>query len=165
MAKTLLWVTYCCKPFLPFKLELQAANTTRRRDHLTFSYLRPVCSVPCMENLMLKVFIEILNANLQLVLKSLFKAYHKLLVKYQFLGATLYMFLNIMYLIVWKLESIGEKGKVWFNHMFLLVLKLLALLNNQLYFIILGPTDFATFLFWKVAVPAALPQNGYREHG
>ena len=35
----------------------------------------------------LKVFIEILNANLQLVL-----------VKYQFLGATLYLFLNIMYL-------------------------------------------------------------------
>ena len=84
---------------------------------------------------------------------------------WQFLGATLYMFLNIMYLIVWKLESIGEKGKVWFNHMFLLVLKLLALLNNQLYFIILSPTDFATFLFWKVAVPAALLQNGYREHG
>ena len=81
------------------------------------------------------------------------------------MGATLYMFLNIMYLIVWKLESIGEKGKVWFNHMFLLVLKLLALLNNQLYFIVLSPTDFATFLFWKVAVPAALLQNGYREHG
>ena len=48
---------------------------------------------------MLKVFIEILNANLQLVvLKSLFKAYH--ISKNQFLGATLYMFLNIMYLIV-----------------------------------------------------------------
>ena len=90
---------------------------------------------------------------------------HTILVKYQFLGATLFMFLNIMYLIVWKLESIGEKGKVWFNHMFLLVLKLLALLNNQLYFIILSPTDFATFLFWKVAIPAALLQNGYREHG
>ena len=29
-----------------------------------------------MKNLMLKVFIEILNANLQLVLKSLFKAYN-----------------------------------------------------------------------------------------
>ena len=29
-----------------------------------------------MKNLMPKVFIEILNANLQLVLKSLFKAYH-----------------------------------------------------------------------------------------
>ena len=29
-----------------------------------------------MKNLMLKVFIEILNANLQLVLKSLFKTYH-----------------------------------------------------------------------------------------
>ena len=169
-----------------------------------------------MKNLMLKVFIEILNANLQLVLKSLFKAY-------QFLGATLFMFLNIMYLIVWKLESIGEKGKVYgvrsppkvivwilnsslkfllefystcschcskhtilvkyqflgatlylimyrivwklVNHMFLLVLMLLALLNNQLYFIILSPTDFATFLFWKVAVPVALLQNGYREHG
>ena len=63
-----------------------------------------------MKNLMLKVFIEILNANLQLVLKSLFKAYHSS--KNQFLGATLYMFLNIMYLIVWKLESIGGKGKV-----------------------------------------------------
>ena len=90
---------------------------------------------------------------------------YTILIKYQFLGAILYMFLNIMYLIVWKLESIGEKGKVWFNHMFLLVLKLLALLNNQLYFIILSPTDFATFLFWKVAVPVALLQNGYREHG
>ena len=51
------------------------------------------------------------------------------------------------------------------NHMFLLVLMLLALLNNQLYFVILSPTDFATFLFWKVAVPAGLLQNGYREHG
>ena len=49
--------------------------------------------------------------------------------------------------------------------MFLVVLKLLALLNNQLYFIVLSPTDFATFLFLKVAVPAALLQNGYREHG
>ena len=29
-----------------------------------------------MKNLMLKVFIEILNTNLQLVLKSLFKTYH-----------------------------------------------------------------------------------------
>ena len=29
-----------------------------------------------MKNLMLKVFIEILNANLKLVLKSLFKTYH-----------------------------------------------------------------------------------------
>ena len=99
---------------------------------------------------MLKVFIEILNANLQLVLKSLFKAYHKLLVKYQFLGATLYMFLNIMYLIVWKLESIGEKGKVWFNHMFLLVLKLLALLNNQLYFIILSQQILQHFFSEKL---------------
>ena len=35
------------------------------------------------------IFIEILNANLQLVLKSLFKTY-QLSVKYQFLGATLY---------------------------------------------------------------------------
>ena len=75
---------------------------------------------------MLKVFIEILNANLQLVLKS--RSRHTILIKYQFLGATLYMFLNIMYLIVCKLESIGGKGKVWFNHMFLLVLKLLTLL-------------------------------------
>lgn len=49
---------------------------TRPEDHLTFSCLRPFCSVPCMKNLMLKVFIEILNANLQLVLKSLFKTYH-----------------------------------------------------------------------------------------
>ena len=49
---------------------------TRPEDHLTFSYLRPFCSVPCMKSLMLKIFIEILNANLQLVLKSLFKAYH-----------------------------------------------------------------------------------------
>ena len=29
-----------------------------------------------MKNLMLKVFIEILNTNLQIVLKSLFKTYH-----------------------------------------------------------------------------------------
>ena len=50
-----------------------------------------------MKNLMLKVFIEILNA-IQLVLKSLFKAYH--ISKISVLGATLYMFLNIMYLIV-----------------------------------------------------------------
>ena len=42
---------------------------TRPEDHLTFSYLRPFCSVPCVKNLMLKVFIEILNTNLQLVLK------------------------------------------------------------------------------------------------
>ena len=63
-----------------------------------------------MKNLMLKVFIEILNDNLQLVLKSSFKAYH--ISKNQFLEATLYVFLNIMYLIVWKLESIGGKGKV-----------------------------------------------------
>ena len=49
---------------------------TRPEDHLTFSYLIPFCSVPCMKNLMLKVFIEILNASLQLVLKSLFKTYH-----------------------------------------------------------------------------------------
>ena len=136
-----MWQKHSCK--LPTAVSpschsnLNCKLQTRPEDHLTFSYLRPVCSVPCMENLMLKVFIEILNANLQLVLKSLFKAYHKLLVKYQFLGATLYMFLNIMYLIVWKLESIGEKGKVWFNHMLLLLMKLLALLNNQLYFIII----------------------------
>ena len=55
---------------------LNCTLQTRPEDHLTLSYLRPFCSVPCMKNLMLKVFIEILNANLQLVLKSLFKAYH-----------------------------------------------------------------------------------------
>ena len=139
-------MTYCCKPFLPFKLELHFANVTRRPlDVLIFETCLqcPMHEKPDPKGLY----------------------WHTILVKYPFLGATLYMFLNIMYLIVWKLESIGEKGKVWFNHMFLLVLKLLALLNNQLYFIILSPTDFATFLFWKVAVPAALLQNGYREHG
>ena len=32
---------------------------TRPEDYLTFSYLRPFCSVPWMKNLMLKVFIDI----------------------------------------------------------------------------------------------------------
>ena len=67
----LLHVCPSCHSNLNCKLQ------TRPEDHLTFSYLKPVCSVPCMKNLMRKVFIEILNANfIQLVLKLLFKAYH-----------------------------------------------------------------------------------------
>ena len=110
-----------------------------------FLYLRPVCSVPCMKNLMLKVFIEILNSNLQLVLKSLFKAYHILVIKISVFGSYTVHVLKCYVSYCVKTRIHWGKRQSLVNHMFLLVLMLLALLNNQLYYIILSPTDFATF--------------------
>ena len=88
---------------------------------------------------MLKVLIEILNANLQLVLKSLFKAYHTS--KISVLGS------YTVHVLEYYVSYCVKTRIHWGKRQSLLVLKLLELLNNQLYFIILSPTDFATFLF------------------
>ena len=98
-----------------------------------------------MKNLMLKVFIEILNANLQLVLKSLFMTYH--ISKISVFGSYTVHVLEYYVSYCVKTRIHWGKRQSLVNHMFLLVLMLLALLNNQLYFIVLSPTDFATFLF------------------
>ena len=87
---------------------------------------------------MLKVFIEILNAYLQLVLKS-----YKILVFGSYAVHVLKYYVS--YCVKTRIHCGKRQSLV--NDMFLLVLMLLALLNNQLYFVILSPTDFATFLF------------------
>ena len=99
---------------------------------------------------MLKVFIEILNANLQLVLKSLFKAYH--ISKISVFGSYTVHVLEyyVSYCVKTRIHW-GKRQSLVYNHMLLLVLKLLALLNtgNQLYFIILSTTGTAeTILRW-----------------
>ena len=103
-----------------------------------------------MKNLMLKVFIEMLNANLQLVLKSLFKAYHISIISV-FGSYTVHVLKYYVSYCVKTRIHCGKRQSLVYNHMLLLVLKLLALLNtgNQLYFIILSTTGTAeTILRW-----------------
>ena len=106
-------------------------------DHLTLSYLRPVFSVPCMKKPDAKGLYWSFKCQFTVSIVLV-------LLKYQCLGATLYMFFNEYYVSYCvKTRIHWGKRQSLVNHMFLLVLMLLALLNNQLYFVILSPTDFA----------------------